>query len=176
MNKKPLKICVLASAYSTHSYLQCSILRDFGHEVTLVSPDEGPVADGVKHVCCAVKNRKGLKGKLNWLLAVYDGVKSVEADVYHAHYAAELTTWMASLLNKRPLVISCLGGDVLFEEQGTQGPVGQWLTKQALRKCDQITAVSNFLGDEVERFGIPRSKIQRVVWGGESQDFLSSGN
>ncbi len=165
MTKKPLKICILAAAGSSHTYLQCGILRDFGHEVTLVSPDDGQVPDGVTHISCAVENKSGLSGKLKWLLAVYDRVKSVQADVYHAHYAAELTTWMASLLNKRPFVISCLGGDVLFEEQGTQGPIGQWMTKQALRKCDQVTVVSNFLGDEVERFGIARTKIQRVVWG-----------
>jgi len=165
MAKKPLKICVLACASSSHTFLQCGILRDFGHEVTLVSPDEGKVPDGVTHISCAVKDRSGLMGKLRWLKAIYKGVKSVKCDVYHAHYAAELTTWMAALLGKKPFVISCLGGDVLFEEQGTQGPIGQFLTKWALKKCDHITVVSNFLGDAVAGFGIERAKIQRVVWG-----------
>lgn len=171
MTKKPLKICVLAAAASSHTQLQCGILRDFGHDVTLVSPDQGTAPDGVGHVSCAVENASGILGKLRWLKAIYKGVKSVKADVYHAHYAAELTTWMAAFLNKRPFVISCLGGDVLFEEQGTQGPIGQWLTVKALKKCDHITVVSHFLGDAVKRFGISQSKIERVVWGVNHQVF-----
>ncbi|MDV7340825.1 glycosyltransferase family 4 protein [Terasakiella sp. A23] len=165
MEKQKLKICLLAAANSSHTYLQSGILQSFGHEVTLVSPDAGRVPDGVRHVPCAVENTSGIMGKLKWLYQIYKGVRSVKADVYHAHYAAELTTWMAALVGKRPLVISCLGGDVLFEEQGSQGPIGEWLTKWSLKKCDHITVVSNFLGDAVEGFGISRSKIQRVVWG-----------
>ncbi len=165
MTKKPLKICILAAAGSNHTFVQCGIMRDFGHEVSLLSPDNGTCPEGVKHIPCSVASSKGVMGKIRWLKAIYTGINSVKADVYHAHYAGELTTWMAWFLRKKPLVISCLGGDVLFEEQGTLGPVGQWITKQALKGCDHITVVSNFLGDAVEDFGIPRKKIQRVVWG-----------
>ncbi|MEH6632301.1 MAG: glycosyltransferase family 4 protein [Halopseudomonas aestusnigri] len=165
MTQKPLNICVLAAASSSHTYLQCGILRDFGHNVTLVSPDDGNCPDGVKHIPCSVSSHQGILGKMRWLKAIYDGVKSVKADVYLAHYAADLTTWMAWFLGKKPLMISCLGGDVLFDEQGTLGPVGRWITKRALKRCDHVTVVSNHLGDIVEQFGVSRSKIQRVIWG-----------
>ncbi|MFD2206845.1 glycosyltransferase family 4 protein [Kiloniella antarctica] len=165
MNQKPLKICVLAAASSSHTYLQCGILRDFGHHVTLVSPDDGKCPDGVRHVPCSVTSHQGIIGKLRWLKTIYNGVKSVEADVYHAHYAAELTTWMAWFVGKKPFMISCLGGDVLFDEQGTLGPIGRWITKRALKKCDHVTVVSNHLGKAVEKFGVHQSKIQRVIWG-----------
>ncbi|WP_417454746.1 glycosyltransferase family 4 protein [Kiloniella sp.] len=176
MQQKPLKICVLAAARSSHTYLQCGILQDFGHHVTLVSPDDGKCPDGVRHVPCAISSDKGILGKLRWLKAIYNGVKSVEADVYHAHYAAELTTWMAWLLGKKPFIISCLGGDVLFDEQGTLGPIGRWITKRALKKCDHVTVVSNHLGKTVERFGVPRSKIQRVIWGVNHEIFHPEGS
>ncbi|NVK18578.1 MAG: glycosyltransferase family 4 protein [Methylocystaceae bacterium] len=165
MEKHKLKICVLAEANGDHTYVQCGILRDFGHEVTLVSPNSGKCPDGVTHIECSVDNPTSLMGKLRWLKRIYDGVRSVKADVYHAHYAAELTTWMAWLLRKRPLVISCLGGDVLFDEQGSQSALRRWMTKQALKSCDYVTVVSNFLGEAVVDFGVERAKISRVIWG-----------
>lgn len=162
---KPLNICVLAAANNDHTFVQCGIMRDFGHNVTLVSPNNGPCPDGVTHIPCGVDSSRGIIAKLRWLKVIYNGLKPVEADVYHAQYAAELTTWMAWALRKKPLVVSCLGGDVLFDEQGTLGPVGRWLTKRVLLSCDQVTVVSNFVGDVVQSFGVPCEKIQRVIWG-----------
>ena len=174
--KKKLKICVLAEANGDHTYVQCGILRDFGHEVTLVSPNAGKCPEGVTHIDCSVENAGGLMGKIRWLKKVYDGVRAQKADVYHAHYAAELTTWMAWLLGKKPLVISCLGGDVLFDEQGSQSALRQWMTKRALNSCDHVTTVSNFLGDVVEGFGVPRSRIERVIWGVNAEKFYPVEN
>ncbi len=171
MAKKSLKICVLAEANGDHTYVQCGILRDFGHDVTLVSPNAGKCPQGVRHLDCSVENSSGVMGKIRWLKKIYSGVRSVQADVYHAHYAAELTTWMAWLLKKKPLVISCLGGDVLFDEQGSQSALRRWMTIRALRSCDFVTGVSNFLGDVVEGFGVSRSKFQRVIWGVNTEKF-----
>lgn len=171
---RPLNVCVLASATPDHTFVQCGILHELGHNVTLVSQDDGVCVEGVPHISCSVEKPYGVLGKLRWLKAVYDGVKAVKADIYHAHYAAELTTWMAWLLRKRPLVISCLGGDVLFDEQGSLGPVGRWLTRRSLLGCDQVTTVSNYLADIVEGFGVTRSKIRRIVWGVNHNVFYPS--
>ncbi len=171
MTKKPLKICVLAEANGDHTYVQCAVLRDFGHEVTLVSPNKGKCPDGVKYIPCTVENPRGIWGKLRWLKKVYDGVRHVEADIYHAHYAAELTTWMAWILRKKPLMISCLGGDVLFDEQGSQSALRRWLTRRALKDCDYVTVVSHFLGSVVQKMGVPARKIERVIWGVNTDKF-----
>ncbi|MCW9034209.1 MAG: glycosyltransferase family 4 protein [Rhodospirillales bacterium] len=172
MTHRSLKICVLAAASSSHTFLQCGVMRDFGHEVTLLSPDKGKCPEGVKHISCAVETSHGIIGKLRWLKSIYDGFKLVDADIYHAHYAAELTAWMAWVLRKKPLIVSCLGGDVLFEEQGTLGPVGRWITKQVLKSCNHVTVVSNYLGDAVAGFGVPHEKIQRVIWGVNHEIFF----
>lgn len=91
------------------------------------------------------------------------------------HYAGELTAWAAWALRKRPLVISCLGGDVLFDEQGSPGFVRRWLTKRALLDCDHVTVVSDHLGEIVQGFGVPISRIEKVVWGVDSNVFHPLG-
>jgi|GEM_PF-4615033 len=171
MSEQKLKICVLAEANGDHTFVQCEVLKNFGHEVTLISPNKGRCPEGVKHIECHVENANGIFGKLRWLFRIYQGVKSAQADVYHAHYAAELTTWMAWILRKKPFVISCLGGDVLFDEQGSQSFIRRWFTKRALKKCDYVTVVSHFLGKVVQAMGISSQKIQRVIWGVNTKKF-----
>ena len=98
----------------------------------------------------------------------------VRAEIYHAHYAAEIGTWLAWLLCKRPLVISVMGGDVLFNEQGTIGPLGHWLTRRSLASAALVTVKSPLLADVVAGFGVPRSRIETVIWGVDQKIFSHS--
>jgi hypothetical protein len=54
-------------------------------------------------------------------------------DIVHVHYAYSLYGWAAGLLGCRPLVVTVMGGDVLFEEQGSPTPIGKWLTLSCLQ-------------------------------------------
>jgi len=161
-----MRICVLGAASSNHVVQRAAVFRDFGHAVTLVSPTEGS-ASGLDTVKCA----RGGRGRMAWLLYVLAAVRVRHADVFHAHYAAELTTWAAWLLGKRPLVITVMGGDVLFDEQGSLGPVGRWLTQRALKDADLVTVKSPMLGDVVASFGVARERIMDVVWGVDRRVF-----
>jgi len=161
-----MRICVLGAASSAHVVARAKVFETFGHEVTLLSPATGD-ALGLETKYCA---RDG-QGKLAWLKSIYDAVKWADADIFHAHYAAELTTWMASILGKRPLVITVMGGDVLFDEQGSLGPVGRWLTKRAILKADLVTVKSPMLGDVVASWGVPKDRIMNIVWGVDGRVF-----
>lgn len=162
-----MRICALGAASSTHVVARSKVFADFGHDVVLVTPDEGD-ALGLETVVCA----RGGKGRVAWLSAVLRAVGGVKADIYHAHYAAELTTWAAWLLHKRPLVITVMGGDILFDEQGSLGPVGRWLTRRAVLSADLVTVKSPLLGDVVASWGVPRERILDVVWGVDGKVFV----
>lgn len=161
-----VKICVLGAASSNHVVARAKVFKDMGHDVTLITPAEGD-AQGMVQVSCT---RSG-KGRMAWLKSVLAAVGRARADVYHAHYAAELTTWAAWLLRKKPLVVTVMGGDVLFDEQGALGPLGRWLTKRAVRGADLVTVKSPLLGDVVAGWGVPRSRILEIVWGVDARQF-----
>lgn len=161
-----MKICALGAASSAHVVARAKVFADFGHDVTLITPAEGD-AQGLDAVVCA---RAG-KGRLAWLKSVLCAVRGAKADIYHAHYAAELTTWAAWLLGKRPLVVTVMGGDVLFGEQGSLGPVGRWLTRRAVLGADLVTVKSPLLGDVVRSWGVAPERIMDVVWGVDTRTF-----
>lgn len=163
-----MRMCVLGAASSAHVVARAKIFAEFGHDVTLISPTEGD-ASGVRVEECA----RGSKGRLGWLRSVFQAVRNAQADVFHAHYAAELTTWAAWLLGKRPLVITVMGGDVLFDEQGSLGPVGRWLTRKAVLAADVVTVKSPMLGDVVHAWGVPRQRIMDLVWGVDARVFAT---
>jgi glycosyltransferase involved in cell wall biosynthesis len=103
--------------------------------------------------------------RLALMLGTARAILAEPADIWHAHYAAEYGTWVAALLRRRPLVITVMGGDVLFDEQGAQGPFSRALTRYALRAADLVLVKSNALGEVVASFGVPRERIMRVIWG-----------
>jgi glycosyltransferase involved in cell wall biosynthesis len=159
---RQLRICALGAATSPHVIARAEVFKRFGHDVVLVSPVEGR-ADGLR-IRCAPKRR----GRLSSLWRTMDVLKLVaseRADIFHAHYAADPTSWATWLLRKRPFVLSVMGGDVLFEEQGTLGPLGRWLTKAALRNADLVTVKSRLLAQRVMSMGVDPARIRQVIWG-----------
>ncbi len=172
MSRK-LKICVLGTAKSPQIVARTAAFRARGHDVAMISP----VPEDWEAVDADYPKRdlgRGWIGKLYMAGWIAVAMMRRRADVYHAHYAAELTTWISWLLRRRPMVISVMGGDVLFEEQGTLGPVGRWLTRCALRGADFVTVKTHTLGDVVARFGVPRDRIEVVIWGVDLDRFRFS--
>jgi glycosyltransferase involved in cell wall biosynthesis len=86
-------------------------------------------------------------------------------DIVHVHFAYSYYGWLAGLLGCRPLVVTVMGGDVLFEEQGSPTPVGKWLTLHLLRKADYITSKSHHLTRTIDRLAGVGAKTERIVWG-----------
>ena len=161
----PLRIAMLGSASSPHDASRAAVFARMGHDVRMLSIADADIP-GVR----IVPVRGGDVGlrplrRLALLLGTIRAIRAEDPDIWHAHYAAEYGTWAAALLRRRPLVITVMGGDVLFDEQGSQGKLGRALTKLALRRADLVLVKSNALGDVVASFGVARARIMRVIWG-----------
>src|SRR5262245_29637372 len=162
---RPLKIVALGSAASAHDANRTSVFARMGHSVGLISIADASVP-GVT-VIPVRGNGVPVRALRRFVLmaSTVKALLSQRADIWHAHYAADYGTWVAALLARKPLVITVMGGDVLFDEQGTQGPMGRALTRFALRRADLVLVKSNALADVVASFGVDRARIVRVIWG-----------
>ena len=169
-SKRSLKICALGAATSVHVVARASIYQEYGHDVTLISPVEGD-SGTLKSIICARGNRPGILGKIGWFIRLLKTVSQFDADIYHVHYAAEPTSWAAWVLRKKPLVITVMGADVFFDEQGSLGAIARYLTRKTLKAADLVTAKSSLLGTALEGFGLHRSKIKNVIWGIDQRIF-----
>jgi glycosyltransferase involved in cell wall biosynthesis len=183
MRQRPLTICAVGSSKSAHVAARVRCFAELGHRVFLITEArtgiEGvtelvPSADlGGSRVISAL-NRLSLRLRgrpiqrlslLGLLMSFPRLVKQCHPDVVHVHYAYSGWAWMATVVARHPLVVSVMGGDVLFDEQGSPTPRGRWLTLQLLREADLITSKSDFLIGVLDRLGGFGDKAIRVVWG-----------
>lgn len=160
-----LKIVALGNAAGPHDRTRAAVFAGLGHDVSMISIAAADVP-GVK----LIQVRGGETAGGHWrrvalLLGTIRAALGQRADIWHAHYAADYGTWAAALALRRPLVVTVMGGDVLFSEQGSQNAIGRALTRFALRRADLVLVKSNALGDVVASFGVPRARIMRVIWG-----------
>lgn len=169
--KRALTICVTGAADSPHESARAQALRRLGHTVRMVSPTPATL-DGIPvTVPWGAQLRPAPVRRLAVMLATLWTLWRERADVVHCHYAAEYATWAAAVLGKSPLVITVMGGDVLFDEQGTQGAVGRALTRFALRRADLVTVKSPRLAAVVADMGVAQDRIMEVLWGIDLQAF-----
>ncbi len=175
---KRMTICAIGSANSTHVATRVRCFAEMGHRVFLVT--ETPSAAGIEGVVevvpspnrrlgllLAICRRIGVPGldDLWRTFALIRILRRCRPDIVHVHFAYSYYGWLVGVLGCRPLVVTVMGGDVLFEEQGSPTALGKWLTLELLRKADYITSKSNYLTEELDRLGGFGAKTERIVWG-----------
>jgi glycosyltransferase involved in cell wall biosynthesis len=179
-----LTICAIGYAESVHVTTRVRWFAERGHRVYLIT--ESPSRSGIEGVTELVPGLDPLLARQFWFRAVlwlarkfggrlFDDtwraisfvrlLRRCRPDVVHIHFAYSYYGWLAGLLACRPLVVTVMGGDVLFEEQGSPTPVGKWLTLHLLRKADYITSKSHYLTQTIDRLAGVGSKTERIVWG-----------
>ncbi len=104
-------------------------------------------------------------GPINLAYHFFALLRRVRPDIVHVHYAYGSLAWLAAAVVRCPVVVTVMGGDVLFDEQGSPTPRGRWLTGALLRRADFITSKSHFLTQVLDRIGGVAAKTTRVVWG-----------
>lgn len=179
-----LTICAIGYATSPHVAARVRCFVEMGHRVFLITetPSPGGIT-GVTELVPAWDPRfarspwlrlflwagKQIGGRAvddSWRVAAFLRLlRHCKPDVVHVHFAYSYYGWLAGLLGCRPLVVTVMGGDVLFEEQGTPTAAGKWLTLELLRKADYITSKSNYLIEVLDRLGGFADKCERIVWG-----------
>ena len=172
-----MRICVLGAASSPHVLARARAFGERGHQVTLISPtapephepESSPLT-----ILWPKPHRAGFAGKIGLVLWTAWMLTRQRADVYHAHYAAEVGSWLAWLLRRQPLVVTVMGGDVLFDEQGSLGPLGRWLTRQTVMGARLVTTKSRHLTEVIARIGVPTTRIEEIIWGIDAAVFRFS--
>ena len=169
MERRPLTICAIGASTSTHvaSRVKCFAAR--GHRVFLIS-DARVGIEGVTELVPSGRPIRGLRS-LSLLLSVPGLIRSCRPDVVHVHFAYNPLAWMAAVADRHPLVVSVMGGDVLFDEQGRPTPSGRRLTLRLLESADLITSKSDFLIGVLDRLGGFGAKTIKVVWGVDLKHF-----
>lgn len=181
-----LTICAVGSAQSTHIINRVKCFAERGHQVYLISDSMAdfeqvtvlvPVDKPIKGLSALFKFidilatrifKKSIILRVQIIYQLYNFLqllKEHKPDIVHVHYAYNLWGWMAAAANHHPLVVSIMGGDILFEEQGNPTPRGKWLTLQLLDSADLITSKSDYLTSVLDKLGGYGSKAIRVVWG-----------
>lgn len=180
---RELTILAVGNGRSVHvaRFAQRFALR--GNRVLLFT--DSPNDDGIEGVTQLVAANPADR---SWLLrlppplrgALYHGLcafqllralRTYRPDVVHVYYAYSYFAWVAGVLGCKPLIVTTMGGDVLFDEQGSPGPIGKWLTVRLLRQADYITSQSDFLSDEIGRLAGVSGKTERVLWGVSPDEF-----
>ncbi|MRD72308.1 glycosyltransferase family 4 protein [Rhodocyclus tenuis] len=169
MNSAKLKIAFLGAIASPHVVARALAFVRLGHEVKLVSPASTEYS--TVRLPFNVESPRPYCGFVVRLSSIFYLVLALRSQIYFAHFASEITTWVAWLLRKRPLVISVMGGDVLFGEQSRTRWYNRFLTIKALRSADLVIAKSEQLVEVVERLGVHPERIMQVYWGIESDVF-----
>jgi glycosyltransferase involved in cell wall biosynthesis len=187
---RPLTICAIGYASSPHVAARVRCFADMGHRVFLIT--ETPSVRGIPGVTERVpawdeklarrfwfrlflwagRRIGGRAVDDAWRLVVFLNIlRQCRPDIVHVHFAYSYYGWLAGLVGCRPLVVTVMGGDVLFAEQGNPTPVGKWLTLELLHKADYITSKSNYLTAVLDEMGDFAGKTERIVWGVSLQRF-----
>jgi glycosyltransferase involved in cell wall biosynthesis len=83
-----------------------------------------------------------------------------DCDLVHAHWTLSAgLALLTRVIHRRPVVATVHGSDV-FEV--TRSRVGSWVTREVLKNCDCVTAVSSALKKAVVAVGIPEDEVQVI--------------
>lgn len=183
-SRRRLTLCLIGAANSTHVAARARCFAEMGHRVYLIS--ETASLGGIEGVTELVPALDPVLAGKFWFRLIFWGCRRLggrsvddcwrvitfirllrrcRPDIVHVHFAYSYYGWLAGLLSCRPLVVTVMGGDVLFEEQGSPTPVGKWMTLELLRKADYITSKSDYLTEVLDRLGGFGHKAERIVWG-----------
>lgn len=169
----PLRICIIGSATSVHVQTRAKAFADRGHQICLITPRAA--GSGLTERTPRYPTaRFPLFSKLGTLFTLYDYyrlIRECPADIVHIHYAYGWGPWLALFANRHPLVVSIMGGDVLFEERRSILRGGGWLTKQLIHEADLVTSKSDHLSSVLRQWGVLEDKIMKVIWGVDLNHF-----
>ncbi len=183
MSERPLTICAIGNGRSVHVAVRTRCFAERGNRVFLLtdSPSEEEIP-GVTQVVLRLPSSAVARFTLRLAdrafrvfglsvshlargLALAGAIRRCRADVVHVHFAYNYHGWLAGLLGCRPLAVTVMGGDILFEEQGNPTPAGKFLTLFLLHQADYITSKSDYLITVLDRLGGFGRKAERIIWG-----------
>jgi glycosyltransferase involved in cell wall biosynthesis len=164
-----LNICMIGSSRSVHIKNRARYMAERGHKVSVIT-DAITGIEGVEEII-PVSSPDPKLFPLIKAVNCYRSMLRCRPDIVHIHYAHGMGAWMAAFFDHHPLVVSVMGGDILFEEQGRPTHRSRWLTFQLLEGADLIMAKSDYLISILGEIGEFKSKAIKVIWGVDRKIF-----
>lgn len=165
---EPLTLLAVGQASSPHVQSRTDCFRQRGHRVKILTTEASSRA-GVEEIVPRPPFDIPKARSLGLTLDTLRAISRTEADLVHVHFAHGLGAWLAPAATARPLVVSVMGGDILFDER-RRTPAERRLTKRLLQNADLITAKASHLAD-VARHLAPGVRCETVIWGVDTRQF-----
>ncbi len=164
------KILVVANARSPLGATRGLAGLAGGHSVGWVSPHAGELpAEVPLYVPKSWARSSVIMRTLCMPFVLHNALRSFQPDLIHVHYAFQGLMPFLLVRQKKPLVVTVMGGDVL-PEQGCRF-LYKYLTKQLLSRADAVTSKTAFLDQAVRRLVPDVRRIVRISWGVNSAIF-----
>jgi len=168
MTPSKIRLCIIGEGSSIHVQNRTQVFANRNYyDVTLVTTTPVKLTS-VRTVLVKPLKIPLISTLLNLLQHIYV-LRSIEADIFHIHFARRAGSWAMFIANIHPYIVSTMGGDVLFEERHIS-KYQQYLTKQVLDHADFITVKSNYIQNILKKYN-PIEKMMRVVWGISQERF-----
>lgn len=166
-----MRICYLSHSGSHFSAPYVEYFAAAGHEVHLISLQQGSVPHAIMHhpLRRAVNPERAGAVYLWAHRAIRRVLQEIRPDVVHAHYVTS-NGFMAARTGFHPLVVSARGSDV---NQALTHPIRRHLVRYAMRRADLVNVVSAELERKVLGLGVPPEKLLRLTQGIEVERFSS---
>lgn len=181
MDRHPKRILVIGSSSSPHVVSRMEGFTKRGYDLAILTDRIAGVKEMAEvslyptfHQIDSSNTLSKVRYKMNRfkeLWNIYKVLKHFDPDIIHIHYALNRLGIVFAFLLRKPIIVSVMGGDVLFEEKKTVKLIDRTLVKLLLKKADEITTKSDFLKEEVMKFGNYEHKTRKVIWGVDLDKF-----
>jgi L-malate glycosyltransferase len=176
-----MKICLIASGTSIHTYRWANYFVIRGHEVHVISEKFNTDYDGfdvrirkyqlVRLAPGIWKLSRFISGVF-WIFQVGNLVRKIKPDILNAHYV-NIAGYLGAICGFHPLIITTWGSDILTVPK--QNKILGLITRWALKQADIVICVSSFMKDVIINMGIQPDKIVITPIGVDTQRFQPVG-
>ncbi|MGE4291031.1 MAG: glycosyltransferase family 4 protein [Desulfovibrio sp.] len=171
-----LRVLCIGHAHSPQFPQRCAMLQSAGFHVTEMTGQAEAVTPGADAL-----QPRGLPLGRAWRLTALSRfahffalVRGLAPDLLFVQYAQGLWAWLATTTGL-PVVVSVMGGDVLFDEQADPGPLQRAATLGCLRDASLVLCKSAYLADRVRAMR-PHGEVRIAAWGVDRAVFRPARN
>ncbi|BDQ34696.1 glycosyltransferase family 4 protein [Pseudodesulfovibrio portus] len=175
MTRRPLTILSVGHADSPQYRERTARFVGLGHDVVELTGSKS-VVSGARAII-----PRGVPAGRCWrliglsrIIHCLKTVRGLSPDLVFVHYAKGLWGWTAPLFGA-PVAVSVMGGDVLFDEQGTANAWNRAATKGLLENAALVLCKSDYLAQRVRALPVA-GQVETHAWGIDTDVFsIGSG-
>jgi glycosyltransferase involved in cell wall biosynthesis len=151
--KEKLKICYLSGVNSPHTQKWCAFFAERGHEVHLVTFDDGKIDNvNIHYLNTGAGSNSSQFKKLSYFFQgrkVKELINQINPDIIHAHRLTGYA-FLAAQTCFHPYVLSVWGSDVY--DFPYKSPLHRYFVKYNLRNADYVFSTSHVMKRQTNKF------------------------